>query len=149
MRANAAAEPLLDGPGQRLYGRLVRAFPGHVILAQVAMTRLLAADPAAAQTDGPAGTQAGPVGVADFVVCKPDFTVLAVVDLDPGEAQRSPVPDARREPLRRWERLLAAAGIKVIRVSAADLPREAALKALVAAMPLTAAAAARLMRRAS
>jgi hypothetical protein len=38
------AKPLLSRPEQLLYGRLVRAFPGHVVLAQVALSQLLVVD---------------------------------------------------------------------------------------------------------
>jgi hypothetical protein len=132
MRGIEAAKPLLSRPEQQLYGRLVRAFPGHVILAHVSLSRLLAADPAA----GLAATQ--PSGnrcrqwVADFVVCRSDFSVLAVVEVDEGGKSRA----AQREKHRRKDQLLQAAGIKVVRVAAADIPHEPALKALVAALPL-------------
>src|ERR1700688_3812277 len=76
------AKPLLGRPEQVLYGRLVRAFPGHVILAHVALSRLLAVDRTAAATEGPAIATRGRQLVADFVVCRPDFTALAVVELE-------------------------------------------------------------------
>ena len=116
------AKPLLSRPEQVLYGRLVRAFPGHVILAQVALSQML---------------------VADFVVCTPDFTAVAVIELD----DRSHHRNAQRERDQRKDQFLQAAGIKVIRIAVADIPSEAALKALVAAMPI-ALPAAQLARRA-
>ena len=123
MRGIVTAKPLLSRAEQQLYGRLVRAFPGHVILAHAAVTRAL---------------------VADFVVCLPDFTAIAVVELD----EDAKPTDAQLEKNRRKAEALQAAGIKVIRVSAADIPNELALKALVAALPLRSCAA-DLMRRAS
>ncbi len=54
-----------------------------------------------------------------------------MLDIDDPEASE---PSRRRD--RRQDGLLQAAGVKVIRVSARDLPHEAALKALVAAHPL-------------
>src|SRR6202166_4908964 len=106
------AKPLLSRAEQVLYGRLVRAFPGHVILAQVALSQML---------------------VADFVVCTPDFTALAVIELD----DRSHHRNAQRERDQRKDQFLQAAGIKVIRIAVSDIPSEAALKALVAAMSIT------------
>jgi hypothetical protein len=106
---------LLTRPEQLLYARLVRAFPGHVILVHVALSRLL---------------------VANFVVCRADFTALAAVELEQpidhsSDAQRA----ASRHKHRRKDLLLQAAGVKVIRVTAHDLPDERALKSLVVALP--------------
>lgn len=39
------AKPLLSPPEQQLYGRLVRAFPGHIVLAQVALSSAAGGDP--------------------------------------------------------------------------------------------------------
>jgi len=139
MRGLVSAKPLLSRPEQILYGRLVRAFPGHIILGHVALSRLLVGGTDTG-ADGPAGARFRHL-IADFVVCKSDFTALAVVELggaSPGDAQReSGLKD----------QFLQAAGIKVVRLPLDDLPNEAALKALVAALPLNAPA--RVMRRAS
>jgi len=126
------AKTLLSRPEQRLYGRLVRAFPGHVVFAQVALSQLLVV----ARVEGPGSVQS--IGnhfrqlVADFVVCAPDFTAVAVIELDDRSHQRT----LQRERDRRKDQFLQAAGIKVIRVVASDLPSEAALKTLVAVMPI-------------
>jgi very-short-patch-repair endonuclease len=124
------AKPLLSRPEQMLYGRLVRAFPGHVILAQVALSQLLVV----ARADG-AQSIANRFRqlVADFVVCAPDFTAVAVIELDDRSHRRK----AQRERDQRKDQFLQAAGIKVIRVAVADIPSEVALKALVAVMPIT------------
>ena len=121
-------KPLLSRPEQLLYARLVRAFPGHVILAHVALSRLL---------------------VANFVVCRPDFTAVAALELDEPTAESS---DAHRcatgHKHRRKDLQIQAAGVKVIRIAAHDLPDERALKSLVAALPLSPPGA-QAMRRAS
>ena len=144
MRGIVAAKPLLSRPEQQLYGRLVRAFPGHVILAHVALSRLLVVDQSASVADAQPSTNRHRQWVADFVVCRSDFTALAVVEVDEGGKPR----DAQREKHRRRDQFLQAAGIKVVRVAAADIPHELALKALVAALPLNSSAA-EVMRRAS
>jgi hypothetical protein len=127
------AKPLLSRPEQLLYGRLVRAFPGHVVLAQVALSQLLVVD--RADGDGNARSIANRFRqlVADFVLCAPDFTAVAVIELD----DRSHRRNVQRERDQRKDRFLQAAGIKVIRLAVSDIPSEAALKALVAAMPIT------------
>lgn len=123
MLAIAAALPLLNRSEQLLYGRLVRAFPGHIILSHMAISASF---------------------TADFVICKPDFTPLAVVEID----DVAPPKDPERETNRRQDLSLQAAGLKVIRLIVDDLPDEAALRALVAAHPLNRSTE-QLMRRAS
>jgi hypothetical protein len=124
------AKPLLSQAEQRLYARLVRAFPGHIILAQVALSQLLVvarSDAAGAQSVSNRFRQL----VADFVVCAPDFTAVAVIELD----DRSHTRLVQRERDQRKDRFLLAAGIKVFRIAVADIPSEAQLRALVAAVP--------------
>ena len=123
MTGTVGARPLLNTREQILYGRLMRAFPGHVILVNVALSRVV---------------------VGAFVVCKSDFTPLAVFELD--EAPR--LPSSRSERHRRKDQSLQAAGIKMIRLPAADVPNELALKALMAALPLNSSTD-QLVRRAS
>jgi hypothetical protein len=127
-----------------LYGRLVRAFPGHIVLAQVALSRLLTTDrPGAAATAGAIGGRPKH-GVADFVILTAEFVAVAVLELD----GRANARDGQRERDRRRDAALCAAGIKVVRLPVDDIPGESALKALVAALPLNAAAGP-MMRRAS
>jgi Protein of unknown function (DUF2726) len=137
------AKPLLSRAEQVLYGRLVRAFPGHVILAQVALSQMLVVARAGAGGSAQSIANRFRQLVADFVVCTPDFTAVAVIELD----DRSHHRNAQRERDRRKDQFLQAAGIKVIRIAVADIPSEAALKALVAAMPIVLPAA-QLARRA-
>jgi hypothetical protein len=125
-------KPLLSRTEQMLYGRLVRAFPGHVVLAQVALSRLVDADPS---------MRGDPLESVDFVVFHADFTPLAVVEL-----KASALEQDLAERHRRKDALLCTAGIKVLRVSAVDLPREAALKSLIAALPIAQPAAPEIRR---
>jgi hypothetical protein len=127
------AKPLLSRPEQLLYGRLVRAFPGHIIFAQVALSQLLVVTRGAATGSAHSISNGFRQLVADFVICAPDFTAVAVIELD----DRSHGRNVQRERDQRKDGFLQAAGIKVIRVNAADLPNEAALKTLVAVMPIT------------
>jgi very-short-patch-repair endonuclease len=124
------ANALLSRAEQVLYGRLVRAFPGHVVLAQVALSQLLTVDRAQAGSNAQAVRNRFQQLVADFVICEPDFCALAVVELDDRSHQR----DAQLERDRRKDAFVQAAGLKMIRLSVADLPNEAALRALVAAV---------------
>lgn len=143
MRANLAATPLLNRSEQLLYGRLVRAFPGHIILSRVELSRLLAGADFAPPRGGEVMSAPRLPSIADFVVCRSDFSALAVVEIT-----IEPPRDTERERNRRRDRRLQSAGIKVIRLACHDLPDEAALKALVAAHPLHASTE-QLVRRAS
>jgi hypothetical protein len=87
--------PLLNRHEQVLYGRLVRAFPGHIILAQAELSRL--------------GLERS---VAEFVILRADFTALATVQL----RERAMPRDGQNEQERRLEMALQAAGIRVLRV---------------------------------
>lgn len=138
------AKPLLTRAEQVFYGRLVRAFPGHVVLAQVALSQLLAVDRAQAAGKSQAIRNRYQQLVADFVICAPDFSVIAVVELDDHSHRR----DVQRERDQRKDEFLQAAGLKVIRVPVSDMPNEAALKALVAVVPASSSTS-QLMRRAS
>jgi hypothetical protein len=126
------ARPLLSKPEQILYGRLVRAFPGHIILAQVALSQLLVVVRRDAADDAQSISNRFRQLVADFVVCAPNFTAVAVIELD----DRSHARRVQRERDQRKDQFLQAAEIKVIRVAVADIPNEVALKALVGVAPL-------------
>ena len=118
MREVAATKSLLSQPEQLLFGRLVRAFPGHIVLARVA---LLPSKP----------------WVVDFAVLRSDFTVLAAVELD----SRAKPRIGQREREARMEAALQAAGSKILRLVVEDIPSDAGIRALVAALPLSSAGA--------
>ncbi len=109
----------------------MRAFPGHIILAQVALSQLLVVRRDAAASAQSISNKFRQL-VADFVVCAPDFTALAVIELD----DRSHGRRVQRERDRRKDQFLQAAGIKVIRIAVGDIPNEAAWRTLVAVAPL-------------
>jgi hypothetical protein len=125
------AKPLLSRPEQQLYGRLVRAFPGHIILAQVALSQLLVVTRRDAASRAQSISNSFRQLVADFVLCAPDFTAIAVIELD----DRSHRREEQRERDRRKDSFLRAAGIKVVRVTVADMPNEQELMTLVALVP--------------
>jgi very-short-patch-repair endonuclease len=125
------AKPLLSQPEKQLYGRLVRAFPGHIILAQVALSQLLVVTRRDAASKAQSISNRFRQLVADFVLCTPDFTALAVIELD----DRSHRRNTQRKRDQRKDSFLQAAGIKVVRVTVTDMPNEQELKTLVTAVP--------------
>ncbi len=122
------AKRVLSDPEKLLYGRLVRALPGHIVFAKVAVSQLLNVEREPSRGRSPALAHQLRQWVADFVVCASDFTVAAVIQLDRRAQQR----DAQRVRDAWKAQLLQAAGIRVFRVPVADIPNEAALKALLA-----------------
>jgi len=138
MDERAPEKALLSKPEQVLYGRLMRGFPGHLVLAHVALSRLLTVEAADFARHA----------VVDLVLCRADFTPLAAFGfVSPLAAQPPGQAAASRVDLRR-DQLLRAAGVKVIPLPVDDIPREPALKALVAALPVDTPAV-RLVRRVS
>ena len=106
----------LSAAEQTLYWRLREALPECIVLSQVTFSRFMRPD-----TGGLA-----PLAVyralqnriaqktLDFLVCLPDFTVVAAVELD--DASHRADADRQRDEL------LNAAGITVIRVTVDDIP---------------------------
>ena len=109
------AKKLLSGPEQVLYFRLIEALPEHVILAQVQLSRML-------------GVKKGHNFrswfnrvnrmSADFVICRKDSSVVAVVELDDASHARADrkIADAKKD------KALAAAGIRLIRWQVRAIP---------------------------
>jgi hypothetical protein len=112
----------LSTPEQILYFRLVKALPEHIVLAQVQLSRFL---------DVESGQHAWgwrnriSQKSADFVVCRKDATVVAVIELDDVSHERGD----RRAADATKEEALAAAGIKVIRWPETALPDGSAINA--------------------
>ena len=116
----------LSNVEQTFYQRLIRAYPNHVILAQVALPAFL-------------GVKKGqPFGqwfnrfnrlYADFVICTRDFRVVAVIELD----DRSHDNPKRQDADARKTVALAGAGIPLHRVNVNPLPNEEDLLRLIPA----------------
>lgn len=113
-------KPLSD-PEQSLYWRLKEAMPECVVLAQVTFSRFIAA-----QHSDRSGRQALFNRISrkseDFLVCLPDFTVVAAVELD--DKSHSPKTDAQRDSI------LEAAGIPLVRVNVREVPSAEQLRAI-------------------
>ena len=114
----------LSPPEQVLFLRLLKVFPEHLVLAQVAVSRLL----------GVKGTREFRSWQnridrlsADFVICTMDSRVLAVIELDDASHDKP----ARRLADERKDKAFAAAGIRVVRWRASALPDEAAMRAVI------------------
>jgi hypothetical protein len=111
----------LSKPEQILYFRLVQALPEHLVLAQVQLSRFLGV---ASGKDTWVWRNRINQKSADFVVCRKDASVVAVIELDDASHERT----ERRAADATKEKALAAAGIRVIRWPARALPDEPAIK---------------------
>jgi hypothetical protein len=118
-------QPLTE-PEQVLYHRLCHALPDHMVLAQVAVSRFLAVRRG---HDARAWYNRINRMSVDFLICTPDATVVAAIELDDA-THRQPervAADAKKELA------LKAAGVRVLRWNVAALPDAAAIQAAFAA----------------
>jgi hypothetical protein len=109
---------------QQLYHRLIRAFPDHVVLAQVAFSQLVGVKKGENFT---AIWNRYNRLTADFVLCTKDFRTIAVLELD----DRSHDNPSRMDADRRKAAICEAAGIPLHRLNVNPLPNETELRALL------------------
>ena len=109
---------------QQLYHRLIRAFPDHVVLAQVAFSQLVGVKKGENFT---AIWNRYNRLTADFVLCTKDFRTVAVLELD----DRSHDNPSRMDADRRKAAICEAAGIPLHRLNVNPLPNETELRALL------------------
>ncbi|GHD60768.1 DUF2726 domain-containing protein [Jeongeupia chitinilytica] len=102
-------KPVLTEREQPVYFRLVEALsPDHIVLAQVSFSQLVVAK-GGSQKENYAKFKRISQKSADFVVCKKDFSVLAVIELDDSTHNSKLDKDAERDAF------LGEAGIKTLR----------------------------------
>jgi hypothetical protein len=116
------AKPLLSPPEQVLYARLLRALPDHMVLAQVQLSRFLGVE---SGRDSRAWLNRINQKSADFVVCRKDTSVVAVIEVDDASHEQA----ARRAADADKARALGSAGVRLLRWPAWALPDESAIKA--------------------
>jgi hypothetical protein len=114
---------------QQLYHRLVRAYPDHIVLAQVAFSQLVGVKKGENFT---AIWNRYNRLTADFVICSKDFGIAAVLELD----DRSHDNPARQDADRRKAAICEAAGIALHRLNVNPLPDEVELRTLLNLPPL-------------
>ena len=119
----------LASPGQQLHQRLVNALPGHLVLSRVPVAAVLGV-----RRGHDAQTWMRRIRHVqyDFVVCAPDATVLAAIDLEEGvRSVQAPTAAERTK-----EQATASAGIRLLRWQTRALPEPAEIQA-VFDLPLT------------
>jgi SAM-dependent methyltransferase len=100
-------------------------YPEHKIFVQVALSQLI--DVPESHPERFSIRNRFSQLVADFVLCRSDLSVVAVIELDDRSHERADrqYADARKN------KALADAGLRLVRISAGTLPSEDALRALV------------------
>lgn len=109
---------------QILYFRLKDALPDHIVLAQVALSRVIT--PRKGQNALAAFRSISQKSL-DFVVCHKDGSVLAAIELDDDSHKRQNriKADAAKDSA------LESAGVKLVRWHVRSIPDEAEIKAMI------------------
>ena len=118
------ARTVMSDVEQILYWRLLKAFPDHIVLAQVALSRLLGVSKG---SDARIWQNRIAQKSADFVICSKDASIVAVIELDDASHRRA----SRRTADDVKDKALASAGIRILRWQALALPDEAAMRAMI------------------
>jgi hypothetical protein len=110
---------------QFLYHRLSVMYPEHIILAQVALSQIIDVSPGTSNRQAIRGKFKQLV--ADFVLCRSDFSIVAVIELDdPSHAQLH-----RRDADARKTKAVESAGLTFVRISAGPIPSETDLRRVI------------------
>lgn len=122
-----AAKTLLTEREQSLYQSLLSLYPNHRVFIQVALSQLIDVpeDHPERQSIRNRFSQL----VADFVLCRMDLSLVAVIELDDRTHERPRRQDADA----RKSKALADAGIRLVRIPAGPLPSEQHLRTLICA----------------
>lgn len=119
----------LSAPEQILYFRLVKALPDHIILGQVQLSRLLGVKKG---NNAQAWLNRINRMSADFVVCNKDSSIVAVIELD----DASHNGEKRQQADAKKDKALAAAGIKIHRWQAKNIPNGEVIQAIFMPQPV-------------
>jgi uncharacterized protein DUF2726 len=120
-----SARNLLSKRENKLYQNLIVLYPDHKIFVQVALSQLIDVDRNHPESDSIRARYKQLV--ADFVLCRADLSVVAVIELDDRthEWPKRKAADARKN------KALADAGIRLVRVPAGRLPTTEKLRELL------------------
>jgi len=110
---------------QLLYFRLCKALPEYIVLAQVALSRILGVKKG--NNFGEWFNRINRMSV-DFVLCSKDLTIIAVIELDDSSHEK----ENRRVSDLKKDKALSSAGIRIVRWQAKSIPDEVAIKAMFA-----------------
>jgi Protein of unknown function (DUF2726) len=119
------AKKLLTERELSLYQSLLNLYPDHKLFIQVALSQLIDVDRNHPERESIRARYKQLV--ADFVLCRADLSVVAVIELD----DRSHEAPIRQAADGRKNKVLADAGIRLVRIPAGRLPSPGDLRALI------------------
>jgi hypothetical protein len=119
------ARNLLSPREQSLYQRLLSLYPKHQVFVQVALSQLIDVDRNYPESESIRARYKQLV--ADFVLCRADLSVVAVIELDDRSHERRDRQDADA----RKTKALADAGLRLVRIPAGVLPSEDELREII------------------
>jgi uncharacterized protein DUF2726 len=120
-----AARNLLSPREQSLYQRLLGLYPKHQVFVQVALSQLIDVDHNHPESESIRARYKQLV--ADFVLCRADLSVVAVIELDDRSHERR----ARQDSDARKTKALVDAGLRLVRIPAGALPSEEELREII------------------
>ena len=120
-----AAKKLLTERERSLYQGLLALYPNHKLFVQVALSQMM--DVPENLPDRQSIRNRFSQLVADFVLCRADLSVVAVIELDDRSHGR---PD-RQDADARKNKALADAGIRLVRIPAGPVPSADLLRKLI------------------
>ena len=118
------AGPPLTRREQILHRRLAHLYPNHVIFTHVALSQFI--DVIARGPERHSKQSRFDQYIADFVLCRRDLSIVAVIELD----------DATDPPLNcreadAYEKAVESAGLRLVRIGAGPLPSQAELQQIL------------------
>jgi very-short-patch-repair endonuclease len=119
------AKKLLSERERSLYQSLLNLYPDHKLFIQVALSQLIEVDRNHPERQSIRARYKQLV--ADFVLCRSDLSVVAVIELD----DRSHAAPIRQAADARKNKVLANAGIRLVRIPAGRIPSADDLRALI------------------
>lgn len=125
------ARNLLTNRERFLHDLLLCMYPDHRIFVQVALSQLI--DVSESHPERHSIRNHFKQLVVDFVLCRPDLSIVAVIELDDRSHERAD----RRAADARKTKALADAGLKLVRVPAGPLPTSERLRQIIEQEPST------------
>jgi hypothetical protein len=117
--------PILTDRELILHRRLATMFPDHVIFTQLPLSRLMDIIPATK------GRSSNPDRfnqfVADFVLCRRDFSVVAVIEL--ADSANAPLNHGDVETLK--TNAVESAGLRLVRIGTGPIPSQAQIRRIL------------------
>jgi hypothetical protein len=120
------AAPVLTAREREFHRLLMSEYPDHLVFVQVALSQLITVIPGVLNAEWIRSRYKQLV--ADFVLCRMDYSIVAVIELDDSSHQRADRLDADR----RKTTAVQSAGLRLVRIPPGPLPDRARLRGLIA-----------------